>query len=94
MAIYLPSHKLSKKVEQDTLSTAKVVRTNSSATFSSGLLQLDTPVLADQQNLTFICANTNCRLDDLTSVLWLFETSGVRDLKVSMHRMPIFLALK
>ena len=47
-ATYLPSHK------QDILYTAGEVRMNSSVTFFYGLLQMDTPVLANQQELTYI----------------------------------------
>ena len=47
MAIYLPSYKPCKKLEQNMLETAKEVRMNLCVTFSHGLPQLDTPVLVD-----------------------------------------------
>ena len=50
------------------LSIAGEVRINSLATFSCGLLHMDTPVLADQQNLIIhnLCVYTGCHLVDLT----------------------------
>ena len=46
MTTYFPSHRLS---SLDTQDTAREVKTNSLATFSYGLLHIDTPVLVDQQ---------------------------------------------
>ena len=43
-AANIPSHKPSKWDEQDMLGTKGEERTNSSATFSDGLLHMDTPV--------------------------------------------------
>ena len=47
-ATYLPSHKPSKYNEQDMRSTTGEVRMNSKATFSYGLIHIDTLVLSDQ----------------------------------------------
>ena len=38
-------------------------------TFSYGLLHMDTPVLADLQKLTFICADIGCHLEDLPRMM-------------------------
>ena len=54
MATYRLSHKSSKKDEQEMLGTAGEVKTNSYATFSHGLLYMETPVLANQQRPIFI----------------------------------------
>ena len=45
---------LCKQDEQDMLGTAGEVRTNSLATFSYGLLHMDTTVLVNQQRLAII----------------------------------------
>ena len=37
--------------------------------FSDGLLHMDTLMLSNQQKFTFICVDTECRLEDLPSMM-------------------------
>ena len=62
---------------------AEEVRINSLAVVFYGLLSMDTPVLADQQKLTFIsCVDTECYLEDLPSAMvdrdvWQERVKGI-----------------
>ena len=57
MASELTSRKISNKDKQDMMDTTEKVRMSLWIAVSYGLLNMDTPVLADQQNLTIICKN-------------------------------------
>ena len=59
---HIPSPKPSRLNEQDMLSVAGDVRTDSLAMFFYGLLHMDTPVLADYQGITYISSSQT--LDD------------------------------
>ena len=61
-ATYHPFHKPSKWDKQDMLGTAGEVRINLKVMFSLRLLHVNTPVLANQQKLTFINSG-RCRED-------------------------------
>ena len=51
-------------------------------TFSYGLLHMDTPVLADLQNLTIISSDTGCHLENLPRVMTGLD--GKKESKKSM----------
>ena len=84
-APYKTSSKPSKIGEQDILSTAGETRTNSLATFSYGLLHINTPVLAPQRKpyIHHLRRDTGYYQEDLSDTMadkdgWLERIKGIR----------------
>ena len=72
--------------DQDIMSTIGDVRTNSKATFSHGLLNIDIPVLTDQQKLKFISfIRTRGAVKRTDLERWPIGTDDERDSKESDH---------
>ena len=65
------------------LDTAGEIRTNSWVLFPNRLLHMYTPLLANQQKLTF-CVDTGCNLEDLP-----IGMDGKRESKDSMLLAPL-----
>ena len=72
------------------LGTDGEVRMNSRVTFCYGLLLMDTPGLADQQRLWYICSveGTRCSLEDVPAVIddkdrWLERVMGPSNVRTT-----------